>query len=167
TAFCCALALTSRATSDWQVVKINGWDYLTVDNVAKFYGFAADITPLNHRIHLDNGRNALEVTLDSREAIVNGVRNWFCFPVIERSGKYLVSRIDLAKTIEPQFRPHMIKNLGHLKTVVIDPGHGGVEKGAGSSYGNEKDFTLDVALKLRPLLQAKGFNVVMTRDKDT
>ncbi|MDQ6913362.1 MAG: N-acetylmuramoyl-L-alanine amidase, partial [Verrucomicrobiota bacterium] len=88
------------------------------------------------------------------------------FPILERGGKYLVSRIDLAKTIEPQFRPHMIKNLGRIKTVVIDPGHGGVEKGAGSSYGNEKDFTLDVALKLRPLLQAKGFNVVLTRDKD-
>jgi N-acetylmuramoyl-L-alanine amidase len=60
----------------------------------------------------------------------------------------------------------MIRNLGRIKTVVLDPGHGGVEKGAASSYGNEKDFTLDVALKLRPLLQAKGFQVVMTREKD-
>jgi N-acetylmuramoyl-L-alanine amidase len=60
----------------------------------------------------------------------------------------------------------MIRNLAKIKTVVIDPGHGGVEKGAASSFGNEKDFTLDVGLKLRPLLQAKGFNVVMTREKD-
>ena len=166
TALLCAIVSPLRAASDWQIVKIDGWDYLTVDNIAKFYGFAADVTPVNHRIRLDNGKNELEVTLDSREAIVNGVRNWLCFPILERGGKYLVSRIDLAKTIEPQFRPHMIKNLGRVKTVVIDPGHGGVEKGAGSSYGNEKDFTLDVALKLRTLLQAKGFNVVMTRDKD-
>ncbi|MGZ5021843.1 MAG: N-acetylmuramoyl-L-alanine amidase family protein [Chthoniobacterales bacterium] len=166
TALLGAFTASSRAAAEWQVIKINGWDYLTVDNIARFYGFAADVTPINKRVHLDNGRNQLELALDSREAIVNGVRNWLCFPVIERGGKYLVSRIDLAKTIEPQFRPHMIKNLGRLKTVVIDPGHGGVEKGASSSYGNEKDFTLDVALKLRPLLQAKGFNVVMTRDKD-
>ena len=166
-ALLCTFAVPGRAASDWQVVKINGWDYLTVDNIAKFYGFVSDCAPENKHIHLDNGRNSLEVTLDSREAIVNGVRNWLCFPIVEREGKYLVSRIDLAKTIEPQFRPHMIKNLGRIKTVVIDPGHGGVEKGAASSFGNEKDFTLDVALKLRPLLQAKGFNVVMTRDKDS
>ncbi len=165
-ALLCTFAVPGRAASDWQVVKINGWDYLTVANIAKFYGFVSDCAPENKHIHLDNGRNSLEVTLDSREAIVNGVRNWLCFPIVEREGKYLVSRIDLAKTIEPQFRPHMIKNLGRIKTVVIDPGHGGVEKGAASSFGNEKDFTLDVALKLRPLLQAKGFNVVMTRDKD-
>jgi N-acetylmuramoyl-L-alanine amidase len=167
TALLGAFAESGRAASDWQVIKIGGWDYLTVDNVAKFYGFAADVTPINKHVRLDNGKNQLEITLDSREAIVNGVRNWLCFPILQNhDGKYLVSRIDLAKTIEPQFRPHMIKGLGRIKTVVIDPGHGGVEKGAASSYGNEKDFTLDVALKLRPLLQAKGFNVVMTREKD-
>ncbi len=156
-----------RAATEWQVVKVGKWDYLTVENVAKFYGFSGDVEPINRTIRLDSGRNQLELTLDSREAIVNGVRNWLCFPItLNHDGKYLISRIDLAKTIEPQFRPHMIKDLGHLKTVVIDPGHGGVENGASSSYGNEKEFTLDVALKLRPLLQAKGFNVVMTREKD-
>ncbi len=155
-----------QAASDWQVIKVAGWDYLTVANVAKFYGFSGPVAPIGNTIRLDNGRNKIELTLDSREAIVNGVRNWLCFPIIERDGKYLVSRIDLAKTIEPQFRPYMIKNLGHIKTVVIDPGHGGPENGAASSYGREKDFTLDVAKELKPLLQAKGFNVVMTRDKD-
>ncbi len=169
-ALLCAAARQSVAAApapDWQIVKIGKWDYLTVDNIAKFYGFSADVTPIGKTIRLDNGKNQLEVTLDSREAIVNGVRNWLCFPVLQGAdGKFLVSRVDLAKSVEPQFRPHMIKNLGRIKTVVIDPGHGGVERGATSSYGNEKDFTLDVALKLRPLLQAKGFNVVMTRDKD-
>lgn len=163
----CASLSVVRAATEWQIVKVGKWDYLTVENVARFYGFSGDVEPVNRTIRLDNGRNQIELTLDSREAIVNGVRNWLCFPITQNhEGKYLISRIDLAKTIEPQFRPHMIKDLGHLKTVVIDPGHGGVEHGASSSYGNEKDFTLDVALKLRPLLQAKGFNVVMTREKD-
>lgn len=165
----CLVALTAtslRAASEWQVVKVSGWDYLTVENIAKFYGFAGSTAPVNNTVRLNNGRNQLEVTLDSREAIVNGVRNWLCFPVIERDGKMLISRIDLAKTIEPQFRPHMIKNLAPIKTVVIDAGHGGLEKGAASSYGNEKDFTLDVAKQLKPLLEAKGLKVVMTRDKD-
>ena len=157
---------STRAAGDWQVIKVGLWDYLTVDNIARFYGFAGEVAPIDKTIRLDNGKNQLEVTLDSREAIVNGVRNWLCFPVIERDGKFLVSRIDLAKTIEPQFRPHMIGNLRPLKTVVIDPGHGGVEKGASSTYGTEKDFALDVATRLKPLLEAKGLRVVMTRDDD-
>ncbi|MBA2743511.1 MAG: N-acetylmuramoyl-L-alanine amidase, partial [Chthoniobacterales bacterium] len=170
----CAIALLSAglssgagAASDWQVVKVGGWDYLTVDNVAKFYGFPLTLEAVNKTIRLDNGRNQLEVTLDSREAIVNGVRNWLCFPILQHSdGKYLVSRIDLAKTLEPQFRPQMIGALRPLKTVVIDPGHGGVEKGAASTYGNEKEFTLDVAKQLKPMLEAQGLRVVMTRDSD-
>ena len=164
-AFAC-LTAPVQAAPEWKVIKVNGWDYLSVENVAQFYGFAGDATSIEKTIRLDNGQNQLEVTLDSREAIVNGVRNWLCFPIIEREGKYLVSRIDLAKTIEPQFRPHMIKNLGKIKTVVVDPGHGGTEKGAASPYGLEKDFCLDVALKLKPLLVAKGYNVIMTREKD-
>ena len=148
------------------MIKVGHWDYLSVENIAQFYGFAGRAEPIEKTVRLDNGRNQLEVTLDSREAIVNGVRNWLCFPVIEQDGKYLVSRIDLAKTIEPQFRPHLISNIRSLKTVVIDAGHGGVEKGAASSYGNEKDFTLDVAQRLKRMLEAKGLRVVMTRQRD-
>jgi N-acetylmuramoyl-L-alanine amidase len=168
----CALALlasvsTSRAASDWEVIKVGRWDYLTVDNIAKFYGFPGDAAPVEKVIRLNNGRNHLEVALGSREAIVNGVRNWLCFPVIQHTdGRYLISRIDLAKTLEPQFRPHLIPNLGKLKTVVIDPGHGGIEKGAASTYGLEKDFAMDVARQLKPLVEAKGLKVVMTRSGD-
>jgi len=64
---------------------------------------------------------------------VNGIRNWLCFPVIAHDNKFLVSRIDLAKTIEPQLRPHMIQRSGKIQTIVLDPGHGGYDKGAAST----------------------------------
>jgi N-acetylmuramoyl-L-alanine amidase len=94
------------------------------------------------------------------------VRNWLCFPVIALEGKFLVSRIDLAKTIEPQLRPQMIQSKTKVQTVVLDAGHGGFDKGARSSYGTEKEYALDVARLLRPLLQAKGFKVILTREND-
>ena len=150
--------------SDWQVIKIGPRDYLSVDNIARFYSLAASVA--GKTIHLDNSRSHLELTYESREASVNGVRNWLCFPVLEKDGKFLISRIDLAKTVEPQLRPHMIANLGKVQTVVLDPGHGGFDKGATNSYGFEKDYALDVARQLRPLLQAKGFKVIMTREND-
>jgi N-acetylmuramoyl-L-alanine amidase len=56
--------------------------------------------------------------------------------------------------------------VGNVQTVVLDPGHGGYDKGQVSRYGCEKDFALDVARKLRPILQAKGLRVIMTREAD-
>jgi N-acetylmuramoyl-L-alanine amidase len=60
----------------------------------------------------------------------------------------------------------MIQRSGKVQTIVLDPGHGGFDKGAASMFGNEKTYALDVARQLRPLLQAKGFKVVMTREND-
>ena len=77
-----------------------------------------------------------------------------------------MSRTDVAKTIEPLVRPHRVPNVGKVQTVVLDPGHGGHDKGQVSRYGAEKDFALDVARKLRPILQAKGLRVIMTREGD-
>ena len=52
--------------------------------------------------------------------------------------------------------------------VVIDAGHGGHDNGASTRYGGrEKDATLEVAMRLRPKVQAAGFRTVMTRADDT
>jgi N-acetylmuramoyl-L-alanine amidase len=159
-------AAVAKPNADWQVIKIGPRDYLSADNIAKFYGLLGNVDSTGKTVVLNNGRNQLQLTLDSREAIVNGVRNWFCFPVIAKDDKFLVSRIDLAKTIEPQLRPQMIQRKGKVLTVVLDAGHGGFDKGARSSFGSEKEYALDVARQLRPLLQAKGFKVIMTREND-
>src|SRR5260370_1494318 len=111
-------------------------------------------------------KNAMEIASGSRVVMINGAGRWLCFPVIVQDGKYLVSRTDVAKTIEPLVRPHRVPNVGKIQTVVLDPGHGGYDKGQVSRYGCEKDFALDVARKLRPLLQAKGLRVIMTREGD-
>jgi N-acetylmuramoyl-L-alanine amidase len=166
--FAC-LALTSSiaiAAAEWQVIKISGHDYLSVDNISKFYGLPAEVVPSGAKIQTDTADHPLEFVSGSREAIINGARSWLCFPVIEHDGKSLVSRTDVAKTIEPLVRPHRVPDVGKVQTVVLDPGHGGHDKGQVSRYGAEKDFALDVARKLRPILQAKGLRVIMTREGD-
>jgi len=52
------------------------------------------------------------------------------------------------------------------KTVIIDPGHGGKDRGARWGGVNEKDLNLKVAKKLESLLKAKRIPVVMTRRSD-
>src|SRR5947207_1580591 len=160
------ISCAAFAADDWQVIKVSGHDYLSIDNISKFYGLPAEVVPAGKQIRLETVKHPLEFVSGSREVIINGARSWLCFPLIEHDGKFLVSRMDVAKTIEPQLRPHRIPNIGRLQTVVLDPGHGGHDKGAVGSYGYEKNFALDVARKLRPLLQAKGLRVIMTREGD-
>jgi len=56
---------------------------------------------------------------------------------------------------------------GSGMTVVIDAGHGGYDRGGiPGQRVSEKDMTLDVAQRLRSVLAANGYRVVMTRDSD-
>src|SRR6266498_1831038 len=157
---------TTFAAGDWQIIKISGQDYLSVENISRFYGLPAGVVGAGEKIRFETIKNPLEFVSGSRETMINGARSWLCFPLIEQGGKYLVSRTDVAKTIEPLVRPHRVANVGKVETIVLDPGHGGYDRGQVSRFGYEKDFALDVARKLRPLLQAKGLRVIMTREGD-
>ncbi|WP_236016030.1 N-acetylmuramoyl-L-alanine amidase [Brucella endophytica] len=57
----------------------------------------------------------------------------------------------------------------HVFTVMIDPGHGGIDAGAESLHGvKEKDVTLAFAREFRDLLAKSGdMRVLMTREDDT
>jgi N-acetylmuramoyl-L-alanine amidase len=54
-----------------------------------------------------------------------------------------------------------------VRRVAIDPGHGGSSLGTHTPQGlTEKALTLDIAARLRKLLEADGFEVVLTRRTD-
>src|ERR1700759_3040738 len=56
---------------------------------------------------------------------------------------------------------------GQSRTVVIDAGHGGVDRGGVARQRiSEEDKTLDVAQRLKRILLASGYRVIMTRDSD-
>jgi len=55
-----------------------------------------------------------------------------------------------------------------VKTIVIDPGHGGLENGAKGKFGTlEKDITLAISLELKAIVERNlAFRVVLTREED-
>ncbi len=63
-------------------------------------------------------------------------------------------------------RPHKQKV---LRTIVIDPGHGGSDAGARGQYSWEKDICLDVSLKVGALIEKEfpGVKVLYTRKTDS
>ena len=57
--------------------------------------------------------------------------------------------------------------VGRFGTVVVDAGHGGIDKGARGEYRTiEKDLTLDTAKRVERGLKARGLRVIMTRRGD-
>ena len=55
-----------------------------------------------------------------------------------------------------------------VKTIIIDPGHGGEDQGASGRLGTkEKNITLDISKRLRERLKKhKGYRILMTRSDD-
>jgi N-acetylmuramoyl-L-alanine amidase len=69
---------------------------------------------------------------------------------------------------QPQTRAAVVREgTRPSTTVVIDAGHGGFDRGgiAGQRV-DEKTMNLDVAQRLKAVLQSYGYRVVMTRDSD-
>jgi len=63
----------------------------------------------------------------------------------------------------------LVRQLGlRVRKIVLDPGHGGVDPGCISSSGiKEKDVALDLARRLKKILEVQGgFEVFLTRDGD-
>jgi N-acetylmuramoyl-L-alanine amidase len=76
-------------------------------------------------------------------------------------------RLRLQQLLESKLTPIDPSVLGlAVRRIVLDPGHGGGDTGTSIKTLHEKDLTLDIGLKLRDKLLAKGFEVVMTRDAD-
>jgi N-acetylmuramoyl-L-alanine amidase len=84
-------------------------------------------------------------------------------------GQPCVHALDLKKTLEPLVIGSGMNCFKNNPTIVIDPGHGGQDSGTKSvlGYRSEKDFTLDWARRLGPLLAANGWQVFLTRTSDT
>jgi N-acetylmuramoyl-L-alanine amidase len=81
--------------------------------------------------------------------------------------------IDLIATVPapvaaPTGPPTVLDRTPGIRTVVLDPGHGGDDHGARSADGVlEKHLTLAIAQRVKALLEARlGVRVVLTRDTD-
>ncbi len=73
---------------------------------------------------------------------------------------------DAAKTVTATKPKNETAGTREVKTIVIDPGHGGKDSGALGKNAQEKDIVLAVSKLLKKDLEKAGFNVKMTRDKD-
>jgi len=151
----------------WEIKSYGGRDHVPLDEIATFYDLGEETSPDAKTKRLKGSGRQLLATINSRELEINGLKHWLAFPILEDSGRLYISRLDLGKTLEPALRPTLISNFPKVTTVVLDPGHGGKDIGARSPYECEKNFSLDVARRVRNSLQKTGLRVILTRNTDS
>lgn len=164
----CAFLISASSivsAKDWNIITINGREYVTASNVANFY----KIERLEKKGQTRTFRHPsliMEWTIGAQTIYVNRIKFNLSLNIAEYKGQALISTVDLAKLIDPVVRPSFIKKPIDFDTVVIDPGHGGHDTGAKGRQGFEKDYNLDLSLRLKTALEQRGFRTVMTRSTD-
>jgi N-acetylmuramoyl-L-alanine amidase len=153
------------ATDGWDIVKIDGHEYVSVDNIKTFYRFTK-MTRSGSSVVLDNPKVRMQFKVGSNECLMNNVKFVFSHSIETRGEKIYVSRVDLGKLIDPVLRPNFISNAGDFRTVILDPGHGGKDPGATNPLGTEAGYNVKVAGMVKKKLEEKGYKVVMTRNSD-
>ena len=106
--------------------------------------------------------------IGSREATWNGVAVHLGFEPQIIDGQICLYGPDLQKNLEPLLCDPPLTLRPTNPVVVIDPGHGGANPGTHSILDGrfEKEFTLDLAERLAPLLVKEGWQVFLTRTSD-
>ena len=146
-----------------------GADYVSVIAVCGRLGLKYAGSVDGRSLTLRNALHTGSLTAEHREMILDGVRVLLGDIAVARGGQFYVSFADYEHRLRPLFRPDLAVPLPRRpRIIVLDPGHGGVDPGAENKrfHAQEKTFTLDVALRLRPLLLAQGWKVAMTRVRD-
>jgi N-acetylmuramoyl-L-alanine amidase len=156
----------ATASAGARTVTSRGKSYVTLPNMASFYGMSSS-TPAKTRVRLQNKYNKIEFQTDSRSVWINGTLVALNEPLRKVGWHWAIETGDFTKTIEPAVRPQeFLKNAG-TRTVVLDPGHGGDDKGTTSPRNvQEKLIVLDVAKRVQAKLEARGINVELTRESD-
>jgi N-acetylmuramoyl-L-alanine amidase len=102
-------------------------------------------------------------------AIWNGIEINLGFAPQFIDGEVFLHGLDLNKNLEPLLCAPPISFPQTNRVIVIDPGHGGSNLGTHSVLDGrfEKEFTLDWAFRLKPLLETNGWKVFLTRTDDS
>lgn len=158
------LAGSVSAQSVWDVSDIEGVEYVKLRDVWRYYKYA----PCKGRpgcVSYGKGKRVVSLKPEHSDFYVNNYRFVLSHPVRKQGTELMISSVDMRKLVDPVLNPRYSPQL-KLRTVVIDPGHGGHDAGAVRGSVKEKDLNLAVARKLRRMLERQGYRVVMTRDGD-
>jgi N-acetylmuramoyl-L-alanine amidase len=141
-------------------------DYIEINEFCKKHNFQYNFDTLDDIIKIFSGDKEVRLILNSLIGYFDGSIFYLKRPPFYFQGKILLPK-ELEEIVSSKniisFRP-----LFNIKTIVIDPGHGGKDPGAISPQGlKEKELNLKVSKYLKEELERRGFKVILTRSRDT
>jgi len=158
-----ACATTHYKSSSLSVSKS---DYIDLTSFCRKYKFEYNFDTTDDLVRIYSLDKEIKLLLNSSVGTFDGSILYLRSPPIYIKGEILLPR-QLENIITSgefvSFRP-----LFDIKTIIIDPGHGGKDPGAISSRGlQEKTVNLRISRYLKEELEQMGFNVILTRSADS
>ncbi len=144
-------------------VMYNGKRYVYLRDVADYYKMQPVISSKTCALY--GKKFQISMFYDKTYAFVNGLLVHLFYPPVYRNGNAMLSEVDFLRQLDPIFRDYSLTR--HVvRTIMIDPGHGGKDEGGRGRLYREKDITLRLGIKLKKALEKMGYKVLMTRTGD-
>jgi N-acetylmuramoyl-L-alanine amidase len=142
---------------------------ISINQIAKIH--SARIQQLNPGKAgiLKNNNLSFSFETHKDQVTFNGTKLFLSKPVDYKKNQFFINKKDYLFTLCPLLNTKPHAGVKHsVQRIVIDPGHGGRDKGTqNTKLGiDEKSLTLDVAIRLKRHLEASGFAVQLTRARD-
>jgi N-acetylmuramoyl-L-alanine amidase len=160
----CAIGLPTAQPASLKPTRVAGRDCVTVTTLATHYGLGRDLRAGTTRAEYRTPSTHLSVRADERRLILNGVTHWLTTPILSARGQLWIALVDVQKTIDPILHPD--RRRAASTTIVLDPGHGGADRGTRGHHTREKDLTLDLTQRVQRHLAAANRRVLLTRTRD-
>jgi N-acetylmuramoyl-L-alanine amidase len=158
--------VTQGASSRLPRVFLFGADYVRLEDWARTQGGEVRWVVPKDQVKVTLPSGNLFFKVDSARVSVKGTHISLSEPVAFRNGSAYIGAVDVTATLAPILSPPKMAVGRRVKSIVLDPGHGGKDPGNQEGRRQEKQFTLTLASELSDLLTKAGFSVSLTRTGD-
>ena len=152
-----------------QPTKLHGTDYVPLAAIAAELGMERSWIEAEKEVRLQSQWTRMDFRLHKRFFELNGLPVYVGDPITFWRGDLYIAEKDYEQSLKPILLPQAFPDRPKLFRIVLDPGHGGHDSGAvnPSLKLREEALALDLALRIKPKLEALGYQVLMTRSTDT
>ena len=162
-----AAANTAAEGMTWHTTMHSGVEYIPLGDLRSFYKMLPPKQEATGAVSISNSKVTVTFGPAPRELSICGCRFFLTHPLrYSPDGEPLLSADDLRTTLDPVLRPLYIPTRQEIKTVIIDPGHGGRDTGLRGEHLREADISLLLARQLAEVLAKQGFRTVLTRESN-